>query len=114
MTGNSATVVSTNTTVGFPAISGWSYGRRKRSSRFPSEESVGGLSAADVHDAGCWGGGGQSGERLAGVAASRTAVAVESPTVAQRDGLRATAAAASTLAYRCFLPQPLWDLLLPV
>src|ERR1035438_1945291 len=30
MTGNSATVVSTNTTVGFPAISGWSYGRKKR------------------------------------------------------------------------------------
>src|SRR5664279_6175300 len=82
--------------------------------RFPSEESVGGLSATDVHDVGCWGGGGQSGERLAGVAASRTAVPVERQAVAQGDRLRTTAAAASTLAYRCFLHQPLWDLLLPV
>src|SRR5271165_3530057 len=82
--------------------------------RFPSEESVGGLPAADVHDVGCWSCGGQSGERLAGVAASWPAVPLERQAVAQGDRLRATAAAASTLAYRCFLPQPRWDLLLPV
>src|SRR5271165_3610223 len=82
--------------------------------RFPSEESVGGLPAADVHDVGCWSCGGQSGERLAGVAASWPAVPLERQAVAQGDRLRATAAAASTLAYRCFLHQPVWDLLLPV
>src|ERR1700738_2951637 len=34
--------------------------------RFPSAESLGGLSAADVHDAGCGGGGSEPGERNSG------------------------------------------------
>src|SRR5260370_8395058 len=39
--------------------------------RFPSAESLGGLSAADVHDAGCGGGGGGPGRRMASVGAHR-------------------------------------------
>jgi 2-polyprenyl-3-methyl-5-hydroxy-6-metoxy-1,4-benzoquinol methylase len=45
---------------------------------FSWEESLGGLSAADVHDAGCGGGGGEPSERMARAAASGTAVAMES------------------------------------
>src|ERR1039457_4528508 len=59
-------------------------------------------------------GGGQSGERVAGVEASWAAVAGESQTVAQGDRFRATAAAASALAYRRFLHQPVRHLLLLV
>ena len=43
--------------------------------RLPPEESVGGLSAADVHDAGCRRGGGESGQRMASAETSGTAVA---------------------------------------
>src|SRR6202021_148257 len=82
--------------------------------RFPSEESLGGLSAADVHDAGCGGGGREPGERMASVAASQTAVAMEGQGIAQGDGVRAAAAAAPTLAHRCFLYQPVGHVLLPV
>src|SRR5260370_10810384 len=64
--------------------------------RFSYEESLGGLSAADVHDAGRGGGGGEPGERMASVAASRTAVAMEGQALAQGDGVRAAAAAAPT------------------
>src|SRR5919198_2201341 len=43
----------------------------------PFEESAGRLSAADVHDAGCGGGGREPGQRVASAQASRTTIAVE-------------------------------------
>lgn len=42
------------------------------------------------HDAGCGGGGGEPGERMASVAASRTAIALEGQALAQGDGVRTT------------------------
>src|SRR5258708_13002290 len=79
--------------------------------RFSSAESLGGLSAADVHDAGCGGGGGEPGERMASVAASRTAFAMERQALAQGGGVRASAAAAPTLAPLSFLYPPLLHVL---
>src|ERR1700692_9277 len=55
--------------------------------RLPSEESVGRVSTIDVHDAGCGGGSGESGERRAGVEAGGTTVAVEGQALAERDGV---------------------------
>jgi hypothetical protein len=52
-----------------------------------SEESVGRVSAVDVHDAGCGGRGGESGERMASIEASGTVVAIEGQAFAQRDGV---------------------------
>src|ERR1019366_9748570 len=64
--------------------------------------------------AGGGGGGGGPLQLLARPGASRTAVALEGPAVAKRNGLRAAARAASTLAYRCFLHQCERHLLLSV
>src|SRR5438046_6280524 len=80
--------------------------------RLPPEESVGGLSSADVHEAGCRRGSGQSGERMAGAETSGTAVALETEAVAQGYRLRTAARAAPTLACRCFLHQPVGHVLL--
>ena len=92
-------------------LEGWGEGSHHR---FSSAESLGGLSAADVHDAGRGGGGGEPGGRVASVAASRTAVAMEGQALAQGDGVRAAAAAAPALAHRCFLYHPVGHVLLPV
>src|SRR5882762_2777007 len=59
-----------------------------------SGESVGRVSAIDVHGAGCGSGSGESGERMASVGAGRTTVAMERQALAQRDGLRTAAPAA--------------------
>ena len=80
--------------------------------RFPSEESVGRLSPADVHDVRSRCGGRESGERMARAETSGTAVALESEAVAQRDRLRTAAAAAPALACRCFLYQSVGHVLL--
>src|SRR5438034_1441652 len=82
--------------------------------RLPPEESAGRVSAADLHDAGCRCGGGEPGPCVAGAATSRTVVAMEKQTVTQGDRLRAAAAAASTLAHRCFLHQRVRHVLLLV
>ena len=111
--GENATAASTSTTVGFPGTFGWRSGRSRRSSIF-IEEPAGGLSAADVHDAGRRYRGGESVERLAGTGASRVAIEMERKAVAERDRVRATTAAASALAYRCFLHQHERHVLLPV
>ena len=66
--------------------------------RDPSEESIGRLSATDVHDVRSRCGGGQSGERMASAETSGTAVSLEKQTVAQGDRIRTAAAAASALA----------------
>src|SRR5450756_1321557 len=80
----------------------------------PWGASSGRLSAINIHDAGRGCGGCEPIQRLARTRASRTAVALEGPAVAQRNRLRATARAASTLAYRYFLHQREWHLLLSV
>src|SRR5260370_20425604 len=80
--------------------------------RFPSAESLGGLSAADVHDAGCGGGGGEPGERMASVAAKQAAVAMERQGLARGDGVPVAAAPAPPLAHRRFLYPPVAAVLL--
>jgi hypothetical protein len=65
---------------------------------FHHKESAGRVSAADLHDAGCRCGGGESGQCLAGAETNRTVVAMEKQTVTQGNRLRAAAAAASTSA----------------
>ena len=62
----------------------WMIGRRGDYS-VPSEESVGGLPTADVHDAGRRHSGGESGQRVAGAESSRTAAEVEWEAVEERD-----------------------------
>src|SRR5947209_4062902 len=54
----------------------------------------------------------QSGERVAAVEASRTAVALEREQEAQGDRIRTAARAASALARRCLLYQPVGHVLL--
>src|ERR1019366_6175427 len=73
---------------------------------FSSEESVGGLSATYIHDVRSRCGGRESGERMARAETNRTAVALERQAIAQGHRLRTAAAAASALACRCFLYQP--------
>src|SRR6266566_1399567 len=82
--------------------------------RVPSEEPAGGLPAADLHDAGRRYRGGESGQRVAGVEPGGTAAQVESEALEEGDRLRATAAAASALAYRRELHQHRGDVLLLV
>src|SRR5437588_8204037 len=55
--------------------------------RVPSEEPVGRLSAADVHDAGCRRCGGESVQRLARIGASGTTIEVERQAVEEGHGL---------------------------
>src|SRR5438552_6831427 len=73
--------------------------------RLSSEEPVGGLPAADLHDAGRRYRGGESIQRVAGAGASRTAEEMEWQAVQEGERFRATARAASTLAYRRELHQ---------
>src|SRR5271167_1401267 len=82
--------------------------------QLPPEEPVGGLSSANVHDAGCRRGSGQSGERMASAETSGTAVALEIEAVAQGHRLRTAARAAPALACRCFLYQLVGHVLLLV
>ena len=63
-TGASATARSMSTTAGFPGFLAGAVGEGSHH-RFSSDESAGRLSPADVHDAGCRCGGGESGERMA-------------------------------------------------
>src|SRR5579864_4341086 len=80
--------------------------------QLPPEESVGGLSSANVHDAGCRRGGGQSGERMASAETNGITVALEREAITQGDRIRTAAAAAPALACRCFLYQPVGHVLL--
>jgi transposase InsO family protein len=102
---DSATGKWMSTTVGFRAISGWSR-RGRRPHRLPSDESSGRVSTVDVHNAGCGGGGGESGEGIASVEAGGTVVAMEGQALTQRGGIRTTTPAARARAHRCFLYQP--------
>src|SRR5260370_7142957 len=74
--------------------------------RFSSAESLGGLSAADVHDAGCGGGGGEPGERMARVAASRTAGGMGGQSLAPGGGVPAAPAPSPAPAPPSSLHQP--------
>jgi transposase InsO family protein len=65
--------------------------------RLPHAKSVGGLSAADVHDASRWHRSRQSGGRLAGVEAGGVVIAMEAATLAQGEWFRAAAATAPAL-----------------
>src|SRR5450759_1244940 len=82
--------------------------------RLPPEESIGRVSATDVHDVRSRCSGSESGERMARAETSGTAVALEAEAVAQGHRLRTAAPAASALACRCFLYQPVGHVLLPV
>src|SRR5664279_441593 len=62
--------------------------------QFPFEESPGGLSAVDVHDAGRRHRGGEPVERVAGTGESGAAEEMEGEAIEERHRLRATTAAA--------------------
>src|ERR1019366_2230435 len=108
-TGGSAMGERMSTTVGCPEAGDVGEGSHHQ---FPLEESVGGLSATYIHDVRSRCGGRESGERMARVETNRTAVALESEAVTQGHRLRTAAAAASALACRCFLYQPVGHVLL--
>src|ERR1700741_2413571 len=80
--------------------------------RVPSEEPARGLPAADLHDAGRRHRGGESGQRMARAEPGGAVAQVESEAIEERDRLRATARAASALAYRRELHQHCGDVLL--
>ena len=83
--------------------------------RLPSEESAGGLPAADVHDAGRRRRGGEPGQRVAGAGPSGAAAKVERQAVARKGtGFEQPPAAAPALAHRCFLHQHRGHVLLSV
>src|ERR1017187_7907340 len=68
--------------------------------QFPFEESVGGLSPADVHDAGRRHRGGEPVERVAGIGESGATEEMEGEAIEERHWIRATPAGAPALAYQ--------------
>jgi hypothetical protein len=76
--------------VGYPEISGWSRGKRKPSS-ISMEEPIRRLSSTYVHDVRSRRSSRESGERMASVATSGTAVALEKEAIAQGQWLRTAA-----------------------
>src|SRR5271155_85077 len=100
-----------STTVGAPRFLVGAVGKGSHH-RLPPEESLGRVSATDLHDvrSGC--GGRESGGRMASAETSGTPVALETAAVAQGHRLRTTTAAAPALECRCFLYQPVGHVLL--